>query len=88
MYRAYFVDGKNLALTEVLLEVVASLGLDPEQATRVIENRTFSDAVDDDWQRSRELGVTGVPTFVVGRRGVVGAQPYEVLERLVLERPE
>jgi predicted DsbA family dithiol-disulfide isomerase len=28
--------------------------------------------------------VTGVPTFVVQGRGVVGAQPYEILERLVV----
>ena len=28
---------------------------------------------------------TGVPTFVAGRRSVVGAQPYEVLEQLVLK---
>ena len=30
-----------------------------------------------------QYGVTGVPTFVAARYGVVGAQPYEVLERLV-----
>ncbi len=27
--------------------------------------------------------MTGVPTFVAARYGVVGAQPYEVLEQLV-----
>ena len=40
-------------------------------------------AVDADWEKSRRYGVTGVPTFVVGRQGVVGAQPYEALEELV-----
>ena len=40
-------------------------------------------AVDDDWKLSRQIGVTGVPTFVAGRYGVVGAQPYEALEALV-----
>ena len=30
-----------------------------------------------------DYGVTGVPTFVIGDRGVVGAQPYEALEQLV-----
>jgi predicted DsbA family dithiol-disulfide isomerase len=30
------------------------------------------------------LGITGVPTFVADGRGVVGAQPYEALERLVV----
>jgi predicted DsbA family dithiol-disulfide isomerase len=39
--------------------------------------------VDRDWERSRALGITGVPTYVAGRQGVVGAQPYEVLVDLV-----
>ena len=48
-----------------------------------LERRTFKAAVDEDWKLSRQFGVTGVPTFVVGRYGVVGAQPYETLEQLV-----
>ena len=31
------------------------------------------------------MGVTGVPTFVFGKRGVVEAQPYEALEELVIQ---
>ena len=34
---------------------------------------------------SRQSGVTGVPTFAAGGYGVVGAQPYEVIEKLVTE---
>ena len=52
-------------------------------AREVLEKRTFKAAVDADWALSRQYGVTGVPTFVAGRNGVVGAQPYEVLEELV-----
>ena len=43
----------------------------------MLEKRTFKEAVDADWALSREYGITGVPTFVAGRFGVVGAQPYE-----------
>jgi len=88
LYRAYFVSGLNLAEPDVLLDVVNELGLDRGAAQDVISERSFSDRVDLDWQRARELGVTGVPTFVVGRHGVVGAQPYDILERLVLEAPK
>ena len=49
----------------------------------MLEQRTFKDAVDADWALSRQYGITGVPTFVAGRFGVVGAQPYEALEELV-----
>jgi predicted DsbA family dithiol-disulfide isomerase len=42
----------------------------------------MASAVDADWARARSIGVTGVPTYVANRMGVVGAQPYEALEAL------
>jgi predicted DsbA family dithiol-disulfide isomerase len=83
LYRAYFVDGRNIADPEVLVELAAAVGLPAEEARAVLADRRFSAAVDADWQRSHRYGVTGVPTFVAERYGVVGAQPYEVLEQLV-----
>lgn len=85
LYRAYFVDARNIGDVEVLVEIAGSVGLDTDAARAVLESRSHSSAVDGDWQKSRELGVTGVPTFVAGGYGVVGAQPYEMLERLVTE---
>ena len=83
LFRAYFVDGRNIARVDTLVEVAQQIGLNGDQGRKVLESRRFKDAVDADWQRSVNLGVTGVPTFLVGDRAVVGAQPYEVLEELV-----
>ena len=83
LFCAYFVDGRNIGDPQVLIEIAKALGLDETQAREVIEKRTHKTAVDADWEKSRSYGVTGVPTFVVGERGVVGAQPYEALEELV-----
>jgi predicted DsbA family dithiol-disulfide isomerase len=85
LFRAYFVDTQNIGDAEVLVQIAESVGLDGATARAVLQARSFKAAVDADWQKSREYGVTGVPTFVAGGRGVVGAQPYEVLERLVEE---
>jgi predicted DsbA family dithiol-disulfide isomerase len=85
LYRAYFVDGLNLARIDTLAAVVRQLGLPEADARDALSSRRFRDAVDADWRRSRSMGVTSVPTFVVGRNGVVGAQPYEVLEQAVVE---
>jgi len=83
MFRAYFVEARDISQPAVLLDVAQHVGLPVDGARDVLEKRTFRDAVDADWALSRQFGVTGVPTFVVGRYGVVGAQPYEVLEQLV-----
>ena len=83
LFEAYFVEGRNLAELEVLLDIAEVVGLSREEAEGVIQERSFRDAVDADWRRAHELSVTGVPTFVSGNRGLVGAQPYEALEQLI-----
>ena len=83
LFRAYFVDGRNIGDVEVLAGIAASVGLPADKAREVIEKRTWKAAVDSDWEKSRQYGVTGVPTFVIGKSGVVGAQPYEALAQLV-----
>lgn len=85
LYKAYFVERRNVGDIEVLVDVATSVGLPADEARAVLEERRFKDAVDADWAKSRQYGVTGVPTFVAGGMGVVGAQPYEVLERLMDE---
>ncbi len=83
LFEAYFVEGQNLAETEVLLDVTEAAGLSRETAAEVIQERSFRSAVDADWKRARKLGVTGVPTFVSGNQGLAGAQPFEALEQLI-----
>ena len=83
LFRAYFVDARDISQPAVLLEIAERAGLSTAGAREVLEQRTFKDAVDADWALSRQYGITGVPTFVAGRYGVVGAQPYEALVELV-----
>jgi predicted DsbA family dithiol-disulfide isomerase len=83
LFRAYFVENVNLAKVDNLIVITEQIGLPASEAKRVLQKRQFREAVDADWQRSRKLGITGVPKFVVGNQGLVGAQPYEQLEALV-----
>lgn len=85
LFQAYFVAGKNIGDIDILVDVAKAAGLSGPEVRQVLVSRGFKDTVDADWQRAVRLGVTGVPTFVAQQgRGVVGAQPYEILERLVV----
>jgi predicted DsbA family dithiol-disulfide isomerase len=83
LFRAYFVEARDISRPDVLVDVAERVGLPVDAAREALEQRTFESAVDADWRLSREYGITGVPTFVAGRHGVVGAQPYETLVELV-----
>ena len=83
LFRAYFVDVKNIGKVEPLAEIAQSVGLPPDEATDVLLSHKYKEAVDEDWRRCAAYGVNAVPTFLAGKYLMVGAQPYEELERLV-----
>ena len=83
VFRAYFADGKNIAKVPVLLDLTESAGLPREEAASVLATRAFKAAVDADWVLSREKAITAVPTFVMKQDKLVGAQPYDMLERFM-----
>ena len=82
-FRAYFVDGKNIAKISVLVDLAASIALPRKEAVSILATRAFKAAVDADWSLSQEKAITAVPTFVMNHDKLVGAQPYEMLERLM-----
>ena len=83
LYRAYFADNINLSDIGALVEIASDLNLDGNLARQILKQRSFREAVDADWERARQLGITGVPTFFQNDLAVVGCQPYETLERFV-----
>jgi predicted DsbA family dithiol-disulfide isomerase len=82
-FKAYFVEDKNIAKMDELMSLAVSVGLPGDVARDVLLERTYREAVDADWKRSRALGVTGVPTFIIADKRIVGFQPYSVLERFL-----
>ena len=83
LFRAYFVDVKNIGKADVLAKIAEENDLPADEATDVLLSRTFKDAVDEDWRRCAAFGVNAVPTFLAGKYLMVGAQPYDELQRLI-----
>ena len=83
VFRAYFADGLNIGLPSTLAAISAKVGLDSEPVQEVLEKRLFKEAVDKDWTRSYQMGITAVPTFMMNGMSVAGAQPYEKLVQMM-----
>jgi predicted DsbA family dithiol-disulfide isomerase len=82
VFLAYFQGGENIALPSVLLQICSAVGLDPAAAQAVLDQRSYREAVDLDWQRAHRMGITAVPTFVLDGQRLVGAQSYSALEEM------
>lgn len=79
LLNAHFVRGANTGNAGVLVELAAEVGLDASAAAEVLANGSYTDEVNADINQARELGINGVPFFVLqGRYGISGAQPAEV----------
>jgi predicted DsbA family dithiol-disulfide isomerase len=80
LMRAYFTEGEAIADPETLVRVLAEVGVDPDEARDVLATDRFAEDVREDELLASQLGIQGVPFFVLDRRyGVSGAQPPEVL---------
>jgi len=82
-FRAYQVENRNVHELDVLRELAVDLGLDGDAAVAAIESGQFAQLRSQHWNTARQAGVTGVPTYVADGRGVVGAQPEQVLRDLL-----
>lgn len=75
---AYFTEGRDVSDHGVLTEVALAAGLDAARVAEVLASDEFLDAVRADQDEAAQLGVRGVPFFVIeGRFGVSGAQSAE-----------
>lgn len=82
LFVAYMHEGKSVADHEVLIELAAEVGLDPERAQALLSSDEHAREVRHDESTAAQLGVSGVPFFVIdGRYAVSGAQPSEVLHQ-------
>ncbi|WP_460948579.1 DsbA family oxidoreductase [Spirosoma daeguense] len=81
LFRAYFTEGKNTADHATLLELGTDVGIDADELSKVLASDNYSDAVRHDIYEAQQLGVRGVPFFVINRKyAVSGAQAPETFQ--------
>lgn len=85
VFRAYWQEGKDIGNMEQLFSLAAQAGLDLDEIKSYLESGKAAGRLKQHLREVREYGISGVPTFVIGNKMVVGAQPYQVLEKVLTE---
>jgi predicted DsbA family dithiol-disulfide isomerase len=85
LFRAYFVEGRDIGDRAVLADIAKASGLDGDLAEQLLNNGSDADEVRREIAEAQAIGVTGVPFFIFGRLAVPGAQDPETLPRAMAE---
>ncbi len=84
LFKAYFTEGKNIDDTDTLIELGKTIGLDGDEVKTVLESGAYANEVNHDIAEAQQLGIRGVPFFVLNRKyGVSGAQAVNVFEETI-----
>jgi predicted DsbA family dithiol-disulfide isomerase len=86
LFRAYFVEGRDIGDRNVLLAIAAECGLDPGLVEKLFAEGADADLVRLEIEQAQAMGVSGVPFFIfAGRLGVPGAQEPAVLRQAMAQ---
>jgi predicted DsbA family dithiol-disulfide isomerase len=81
LLKAYFIDGEKIGTDDVLIRIAEEAGISPDRAKAVLDSDEFADDVRMDIAEAQQIGVKGVPFFVINRKyAISGAQPTEAFE--------
>lgn len=80
LFSAFFVEGRNLADEQVLIDIGAGCGLDRDLLTELFASDADIERTQREIASAQRIGVTGVPFFIVaGRYGIAGAEAPETI---------
>jgi predicted DsbA family dithiol-disulfide isomerase len=93
VFRKVYVEGLDPSRWDVLRSAAEEVGLNADEMQHEVENEKYMATVVDEVRWAYQIGITGVPTYVINNRyAIVGAQPYEVfksaLEQIANQKPD
>lgn len=82
--KAFFQEDRDIGDRDVLLQIAAEVGLDPGKARQALDSGAYAERHREAQRHAREdMGITSVPTIVVGQRVFRGVPPLEDLRRAI-----
>lgn len=84
LFKAYFVDGRDIGSAEVLADIADTAEMDAGMVTRLLDTDEDLTNIRDRDTHSRKMGISSVPTFIVAQQHAVpGAQPPEMWVKVI-----
>ncbi len=83
VFDAYWKDGKDIGDQTILLSLAELIGFNRKEILEYHDSEEPFEELKKSLKELRNYGINGVPTFIIGDRIVVGAQPYEVFESVI-----
>lgn len=86
LFKAYFVEARDIGDHDVLADVSDSVGMDAAVVRKLLHSDADTDDIRARDAHSRQMGISSVPTFIVaGQHAVPGAQPPELWAKVIAE---
>jgi predicted DsbA family dithiol-disulfide isomerase len=86
LFKAFFVEGRDIGDRKVLVELAGECGLDAGQVEKALADGADADLVREEIEQAQTMGVSGVPFFIFGGRvGVPGAVEPSVLRQAIAQ---
>lgn len=85
MFEAFFKEDQDIGNIDVLTQLAAEVGLDPDAYRQALESRKYKEQHQKALQHAYQLGIQAVPSFKIGQRYYQGVIPKEQLKRIIKE---
>ena len=85
LFQAYFIQGRDVGSTALLIEIAAEAGVDIERAAKFLGSNVGADEIRQQEQSAYNAEISGVPTFILNGEvifsGAVGAEAMAIYLR-------
>ena len=86
LFQRVYAKGQDPSKWSILRATAEEVGLNAQEMQELVETGRYKEYVEEQVQWAQQIGVTGVPTYVINERyAVVGAQPYEVFKNALTQ---
>ena len=83
VFKAYLEDGKNIGLRSILRDIAERCGLDADELEVCLDEGRYAERINIQNKEARELGLSVIPSYIIGRHLIEGARPYEIFQSVM-----